>query len=1142
MQCKPRDPDLMSTLSHRIGIGRAPSSISFRRLLWFSLFLLFAAVLSSAESRRNFNIPAELAEKSLKIFSEQSGRGVVFSTDALKHVRTNAVQGTYTVREAIDRLLANTGLVAVDDESSTALAIRPAASSSSSSTADPSRTGTGTIEGRVFNPSTGEYLEFVRITVEGTSLETFTDATGAYRLTNVPAGVVSLKAFRTGVPAQSRSVSVETGSIAKQDFNLTRGAVSDTDDTVKLDRFVVSTSTEMDGAAIAINTQRFAPNFMNVVAADEFGAVASGNVGEILKSVPGVTVGLGGLGAPFTISLNGVPPNNVPVTIGGFNLANAASGTQRTVGVHQISINNMARIEVSYTPTPESSGAALAGSVNLVPRSAFERSKPVFNYTVSLLMRDRARRFEKSPGPLREPIRTVNPSVDVAAIVPVNSRFGFTVTASTFKTYIPQTFSQSTWRGSTAATNGNTLPDTTPDRPYLTDYAVRDGAALQQRSTFGATVDFKLTRNDRISFSFQYGRYFDQSANQMLSFFANRVAPGNFTTTSTHGFAGAGEVRLTNNAFKWDDSLYMPSLTYRHDGRVWKSEIAAGLSRSDRNRSDLDNGYFNNVQAWRQGVTVAFDDTGYLRPAVISVRDGATGAPVDPYAIDTYLLRTANSNPLDASDLQRNLFANLKRDFPTRVPLTIKVGMDMRESIKDIRAGAVPFTFVGSDKRAGTIDDSAAIVFDESRSQRPMPFGFPHLQRVSNDALFDLYGANPDYFSVNEVTRYTNAVQQSKYAEELVASAYIRGDAHLFAGRLKLVGGLRAEQTNVKGEGRLIDPTRNFQRDSAGRAIPGPNGRPLPIATTPLEAALLTNVDRGLHAEKEYLRWFPSINASYNIRENLIARAGYYWSVGRPDFAQYAGSLTLPDTENPPGPGNRISVNNAGVKAWSARTVKMGLEYYFEAVGLISIGAFQRDIENFFANAIVPSTPEFLGLYGLDPTVYGGYDVSTQYNLSSPVRMTGIDLNYKQALTFLPSWARGVQVFANASTLRATGDAAANFAGYIPKSANWGVSLTREKYNIRMRWNYSGRQRRALVAAGRSIEPGTYNWGVKRLLFDLSGEYNIRRNVALFANLSNLFDTPDDIEIAGPSTPEHARFRQRRTFGSMWTFGVRGSF
>ena len=1003
--------------------------------------------------------------------------------------------------------------------------------------------GTGVIEGRVFNPASGEYLELVQITIEGTALETFTDASGEFRLGHVPAGEVRVRAFRTGIAPQTRTLRVDAGQTARHDFELSSLAPrSGTDGAIKLEQFVVADSREMDGAAVAINTQRFAPYVMHVVAADEFGAVASGNVGEILKAVPGVTIGLGGLGAPFTISLNGVPPNNVPVTIGGFNLANAASGTQRTVGLHQISINNMARIEVSYTPTPESSGSALAGSVNLVPRNAFERSRPVFNYTVSLLMRDRERSLGKSPGPLRHPIRTVHPSLDVSAIVPVNNRFGFTVSASTFKAYIPQTFSQNTWRGASADTNGNTLPDTTPDRPYLTDFAVRDGAALQQRSTFGATADFKLTPRDRISFSFQYGRYFDQSANQMLSFFVNRVAPDGFTTTSTRGFAGAGEVRMTNNAFKWDDSLYMPSLTYRHDGPVWKAEVAAGLSRSDRNRSDFANGYFNNVQARRQGVTVSFDDIFYLRPNTITVVDGTTGAPVDPYAIDSYLLGTANSNPLDASDLQRNLFANLRRDLPTRVPLTVKAGVDFRESTRDIRTDTVPYTFVGADTRANSADDNAAVVFDPSRSRRDVPFGFPRMQRVSNDALYDLYRVNPGYFTVNEVMSHTNSVQQSKYSREIVSAAFVRADAQLIGGRLKLVGGVRAEQTNVKGEGQLIDPTRNFQRDAAGRVVAGANGRPLPIATAPLEVAQLTNVDRGLRAEKEYLRWFPSLNASYNVRDNLIARAGYYWSVGRPDFAQYAGSLTLPDTESPPGPTNRISVNNAGIKAWSAQTTKVSLEYYFQQVGLLSLSGFHRKIENFFAATVIAATPEFLGLYGLDPNLYGAYDVSTQYNLSTPVRMTGLDLSYKQVLTFLPAWARGVQVFANASTLRATGDAAANFAGYIPKSANWGVSLTREQFNVRLRWNYSSRQRRALVAAGRSIEPGTSNWGSKRLLLDLSGEYNLRRNVALFANLSNLLDTPVDVEIHGPSTPAHAQFRQRQTFGSMWTFGVRGSF
>ena len=77
--------------------------------------------------------------------------------------------------------------------------------------------------------------------------------------------------------------------------------------------------------------------------------------------------------------------------------------------------------------------------------------------------------------------------------------------------------------------------------------------------------------------------------------------------------------------------------------------------------------------------------------------------------------------------------------------------------------------------------------------------------------------------------------------------------------------------------------------------------------------------------------------------------------------------------------------------------------------------------------------------------------------------MEGFDFNYKQALTFLPRWARGVQVFANASSQRLLGDVNSNFAGFIPRSASWGISLTRQKFNVRTNWNYRGRQRNAPV-------------------------------------------------------------------------------
>jgi len=140
-----------------------------------------------------------------------------------------------------------------------------------------------------------------------------------------------------------------------------------------------------------------------------------------------------------------------------------------------------------------------------------------------------------------------------------------------------------------------------------------------------------------------------------------------------------------------------------------------------------------------------------------------------------------------------------------------------------------------------------------------------------------------------------------------------------------------------------------------------------------------------------------------------------------------AGELTLPDLEAIPSVTNRIVVNNAGIEAWTAKTAKVMLEYYFPKVGQISVSAFRRDLENFFGGILLQPTPEFLNLFGLDPSVYGHFDVSTQHNIAGKVVMEGVDCNYRQALTFLPSYARGIQVFANASLLRAKGDATATY-------------------------------------------------------------------------------------------------------------------
>lgn len=78
-------------------------------------FLLCAGTLLAAAPTRSFNIPAGDAEKMLQRFAAQSGVEVLFSTEAARGVRTNAVKGEFPVEDAVRRMISGTPLYLVSD-------------------------------------------------------------------------------------------------------------------------------------------------------------------------------------------------------------------------------------------------------------------------------------------------------------------------------------------------------------------------------------------------------------------------------------------------------------------------------------------------------------------------------------------------------------------------------------------------------------------------------------------------------------------------------------------------------------------------------------------------------------------------------------------------------------------------------------------------------------------------------------------------------------------------------------------------------------------------------------------------------------------------------------------------------------------
>ena len=1002
----------------------------------------------------------------------------------------------------------------------------------------------GWVEGRVFNVVNGDYLNNARVTIEGSELEVRTNSFGEYRLDALPPGLVTVRVLVSGYAAKSATAVVTPGAPATLNFglNLEQQSRVGPDGTVVLDSFVVAAQREMSGSAVAINERRAADNLRNVVAADEFGDTTEGNVGEFVKFLPAVAIDYTSA-EPRFISVRGLPSFGTAVMIDGNRMASAAASFSRAAELDQVSLNNMSRIEVAKSPLPDTPADTIGGSVNMVLKSAFERAKPLFNYRVNLNGNFNDKQglnflsLQGTPGPAYDRTVKVKPGLDFNYIKPVSKNFGYTLSVMTSNQFTPESYSTSSWKP--VSTTSSLTP---PDKPFLSTFRTRDGPKEIYRWSLGASFDWRLGARDVLSLAGQWNSFDTTVVNYELGFDANgtRTAlPAVFGPTVMESASGAGTASHSIAYQHKTGSGYNLRFTHRHTGRTWNFESGGAYSKSISEFTGLEDGAVRALTTRLNNVTLRYDDIHDSLPGAISTRT-TTNAPVDYRLLANHTFISVTTAPSLQDSLTTSLFTNATRQFGGSLPLRVKAGLDARREDRDFRNPTDTWNFVGPDRVANTADDRMGLydlLFTDYVAV-PQPFGFGPVERPSNRKAYDLLRAHPEYFSLNEATSISSAATQSRKLTETVASAFLRADLALWRNRLKLAGGVRYEETFDEGRGLLNDLSATYQKDANGRIIRDAAGRPVRVTTDTVALARLQFQDRGAYAKRHYGEFYPSLNASLRIAEQLLLRASYARTITRPQLTNIVPSTTATDPTATTGTPT-ITVSNTALKPWSSHSYDLALEYYFEQPGLVSVGVFQKDIRNFFGSVRIPATPQLLAEYGFDES-YAGYDIVTRDNIGD-ARVSGVEFEYRQTLTFLPAWARGVSVFANGTALHLTGESTADFSGFIRKTTNWGVSLSRPRYTIKANWNLRGRQRLAAVT-GVNVPEGSFQYRSPRLTLDLNAEWRASRYVTVFANLRNVTNVEWRDEIYGPTTPAYARHTTSVQYGAQGIFGLKGSF
>jgi TonB-dependent receptor len=982
------------------------------------------------------------------------------------------------------------------------------------------------IEGRVQSAINGTALNNARVTVEGTTIEALTDANGAYRLQNIPAGSVRLKVSYTGMEAQSALVPTAAGTTARRDFALvipTSATTLDDKTPLKLESFVVE-STALSAAAAAVNEQKMAPNIKNVVVLDEIGDLGDGNIGEYLKYTPGISI----VFAPQTAgsaSIRGLPASGVVFMVDGAEVSSPSP--DRSFDLAASSSGSVNRIEVTKVPTPDRPANAVGGTVNIIGKSGFNAKKPTLKLnTYGAYNSDRRLQppglGDRLGSDATSQARAIQPGIDLSYSHPVNQSFAFTLNLSELTRVYDMDYDSPTWdlvRGvQTQSTIQNVLQST-------------------ERRLASGTFDWRIGRNDTVRLNVEHVQI--NTPTRQNVFYAIFGAGNTGTSTSTQGAAAGGD--SIRQAMTYGDRTRGTTsavLRYTHNGSLYQFDANANFSRSWDKREDITHGFFRTIgtiQATGLILRTEGLDGIYDRRAPRYSGTTKAGAAFDPYDNANLTLGSPTSQPNEIISDMKSAAANLARSFVAPVPITLKVGASVNRQRKDNTSMLKTWTLTMPSTVSKLVKDYD--LTNDALSQQSFFSDTFKAKWVSPTKYYNLFLAHPEWFVLGEPAAYTSGVQNSKYFEETISAAYLRADVKLLNNRIWLVGGVRFERTADFGAGPKDDLRATYKQDANGNLLRDAAGKLIPVTTDALATAKLRYTERGATASRSYSGYYPSLNGTYYITDSLVARAAFAQTMGRPNLTEVIPGITVSD---PSASVRTATIVNSGLQPWTADNYDLSLETYSLKGATIALSLYRKDIKNFYVQTQSAATLAQLESFGLSDD-YLDYIVTTKTN-GGDARIEGYEISWRQQLYFLPAWAKGFSTFANATISHLSGSNATDFNPFAHKNINWGLSYVRRAFSFRYNVAYAYKVTGAAVAASATVPAGTFSYVAPQMTHDWSFEYRFSRRFAVYGGARNFNGANKRTERAGPGTPVWTRPQSYQNFGTLVTLGIRSDF
>lgn len=525
-----------------------------------------------------------------------------------------------------------------------------------------------------------------------------------------------------------------------------------------------------------------------------------------------------------------------------------------------------------------------------------------------------------------------------------NDRFGLVLSAS----YSDREFTTHNVQGGDPwVEEGDYL---VPDEMTLRDYLIR-----RVRKGFVANLEFRPSDSVKLHWRNLYNRYEDTELQPEIVYDYRNGDLENQTPTSGVFTEGEGE-RINSERYEIQ-SILSSSLGGEFTIGDWTLSVSGTYGETEQD-TPYDNTY---SFQYGDGIPMSYDTSNRFW----RVDAGPSFQDPDNFEFE----EASRGGQLIQEDLRVGQ-ADVRRDF------------DWREHSGYVKFGAKYISRESTSDQNMTVYDG----FDgDYLLTQVAQAGDPDFYR--SERSYYTFGPYPNYaaanrffrdnigsFEINPADTIAESYGVDYRVEEAVTAGYVMGS--LQVGRATFIGGVRVEQTDtdfdaydvVFVDGDAVDPPR-------------------------------------VNGSKKYTNWLPDLLMTFAARENLLIRAAWTNTIGRPSYEQNVPFRIFEIEEDDEDVfEGAIEAGNSDLDALESTNYDLALEWYLEPAGLLSAGVFFKDIEN----------PIFTRIQLLEDVVFEGRAYSeleiVQPQNARSGEIMGVELGFQQQFTNLPGLLRGLGI------------------------------------------------------------------------------------------------------------------------------------